>query len=370
MLIPSIDAERRHENIEGTGIVSCARYFVFFVDQSELKRLKTEPNGGRNSVIETLCIQLNIAAQDGKKCQRNIYRGLNTLVLHKNYYTYRAIFVEGINNINACELYLMNADSSSAIRNYSMDFTMRGSCPAYYNSFINTNSEKKMENIEWMDMHQMNASYMDLPFPQYYTKEHQIVEEGGYTDLNWDIGVSHRFSGYELVDHYTENIKFVDMQRWDSCYGAIRHNIDDHQLDTEDPIHTPIDVLPNTTNSLLNNIIYIYDTEMGVNFKNAEFFNIFDKATIADVIKELDGVFKKRFKDLESQYGSIRAIFNVNNLGNAMDVRFRDYRPDNQPNLLTTPNKTNNFIKFDRNSIVENKIHYIIDERPVPGLVK
>ena len=115
-----------------------------------------------------------------------------------------------------------------------------------------------------------------------------------------------------------------------------------------------------TAESILNGYSFIYDSQMGIGVKtipgvtSVPYSDFRLKENLVSNLQQLTDFVKMEAKLIEQKYGSIRMYYVPLMSGDKLDIKYKDYKDENQPDF----NKT----KIDKGySVEENLIEDIID---------
>ena len=115
-----------------------------------------------------------------------------------------------------------------------------------------------------------------------------------------------------------------------------------------------------TAESILNGYSFIYDSQMGIGVKtipgvtSVPYSDFRLKENLVSNLQQLTDFVKMEAKLIEKKYGSIRMYYVPLMSGDKLDIKYKDYKDENQPDF----NKT----KIDKGySVEENLIEDIID---------
>jgi hypothetical protein len=115
-----------------------------------------------------------------------------------------------------------------------------------------------------------------------------------------------------------------------------------------------------TAESILNGYSFIYDSQIGIGVKtipgvtSVPYSDFRLKENLVSNLQQLTDFVKMEAKLIEQKYGSIRMYYVPLMSGDKLDIKYKDYKDENQPDF----NKT----KIDKGySVEENLIEDIID---------
>lgn len=340
------------DGLGNSDIKGMERYFYIFVDRNMMNTRLYD----KHAVIEALVIQVNISYQNGRDVTENLYRINDSSVITKNVYAWNGYFPDGVENFQTGELRLINGTSIRLINNYDLQRS-RHLNPGFYSNLINSNSPDK--NLFDYELANCLSS---LPYPEYYTKEHQISVTSEYVDLIDYNNYTMIKTGAELIDNHTKNLTVLDIKAWDTLIPEIVDEIMNRQVDENDVMHIPCSGFIGSANNLLSDITYIYDSDLGVNFTSGHipFSKLVVPTSLGAYFEDFNLKMQNEFKKLEKIHGNIRVHYSAKDRGDRMAIYCKDYNSDSQP--ILTPKISDNSMNFDKNNIFDVIINEVISE--------
>lgn len=323
-----VSPEKKYmKNLEDIGVKRCARKLIFFVDRTEYDM---------NMVKIGKCIQINISAFSGSNdiSRQFGFDMSNGITVKQAVYTYNCIFPNGAGDLQSVQMILENAYSMDELNDFNERTEMHSDI-GIYDQNIST-VEGKMAALQ-MTGKAFNSSTV-LP-PQFYSDNHQMKEERECYSIIWNQNKLY-YEGHELIDPYT-SIEIHDLKSWDTMIPMLRQNIMMKSANPKDPnsINFISSLFVPTTEAMLDNYIYIYDSLMGINVKPLvpgkvlpmSEFRI--KENLIESLRFLKDIVQAEAKCIEAAHGNIRLYYTPTLSGDKLKVSFLDYEKENQPDF-------------------------------------
>lgn len=323
-----ISPEKKYaKDLSDIGVKRCLRKLIFFVD-------KTEFDLGIVKVGKA--VQINISAAIGTNDfsrELGIVSG-NSVSVKQSVYTYNCIFPMGMADLQAAQMVLEDAYSMDELNDFNERVDYHSDI-GIYDQNVST-VEGKMTSLQLAG--QAFRSSTVLP-PQYYTDAHQTKEERECYSIIWQ-SCKLVYEGHELIDPYT-TIEIQDLKSWDTMIPMLRQDImmKSANINEHNGINFISSLFVPTTEAMMNNYIYIYDSLLGINVKPVnpgqplELSEFRLKENLIAQLRFLKDLVEGEAKCIEAEKGNIRLYYIPNMTGDKLKVSFLDYNKDNQPDF-------------------------------------
>ena len=334
--------EQLRMDLSECGITKCSRKLIFFVDKIEYE-LGTCKFGK--------AIQINLSVETGNISDSMSMFGIvtrNSSIVKNCVYKYDVIFPNGPSDLQSAVLILQDAYTIEEINDFDDRLAYKNDMVKYNKSLCATDGKmEELASIRDLDRNQ-------IPIPKYYNMKHQEYCEKENFSIIWTT-YSLTYEGHELIDPNTY-VEIHDVKTYDTLMTTLIQQIqmksaNKTELNTVNMIS---DCFIITAESLLNGYSFIYDTEMGINVKSIPGvtsvpygqFRIIEN--LVSNLQMLTDFIKMEAKLIEKKYGSIRMYYVPLMSGDKLDIKFKDYKQENQPDF----NKT----KIDKGYTIEESL--------------
>lgn len=340
--------EQLRRDLTECGITKCSRKIIFFVDKAEYEL-------GTCRVGKAIQINLSVETGDISDSMRSF--GLitkNSSTVKNCVYKYDVVFPNGPYDLQSAVMLLQDAYTIEEINDFDDRLAYRNDMVKYNRALCTT--EGKMEEL---------ASIRDIdrnhvPIPKYYTMKHQEMGENEQYSIIWTT-YSLSYEGHELIDPNTY-IEIHDLKTYDTLLTTLIHQIQMKSSDKSDlnTVNMISDCFIVTAESLLNGFSFIYDSQMGINVKtipgvtSVPYSGFRIKENLASNLQMVTDFIKMEAKLIEKKYGSIRMYYVPLMSGDKLDIKYKDYKNENQPDF----NKT----KIDKGYTIEESLVEDIQE--------
>ena len=331
-------------------IMDAKRFLYLYFDANDIEAYQ-QKREDKTTVKIGKAIQINLSV--AKAGAENIeiipwVRGSgNSNYITMNMYVYDTRFMGSIENFYDAEFTLINAAAGSTTNDFDIHKAFTNGARMYSRDIRDDPAKKQLIK----SITQVTAP--TIPDPIYYTMQQQenCINEiyciTALTDVIW-----HR--GYELIDDYT-TISIMDIRKMDTFNMQIRDKMREiHSLCNEKDINgnSKINMFDNAEIasymmwqdflSMQHGYMYIYDSQLGKNIvptKNAYMafgnskkgFRM--KESMVEDLENTIQMLEDFSKNVESKFGSINLMYIPGFYGNKIHVNFKDYNPENQPNI-------------------------------------
>jgi len=325
---------------EVTGLIKARRTLFLFVDKESL-------NAG--TVMKAKCAIVNECVYDSKKSYTH------SLVVPGSHFIRNAVYfgdvtANVIGNITHGEN-IFTLDNCVA---KEKQIVPHGDTISYDPNYYSV--KMASYNICDIEMSGIANSYENLNIPpQFYNEYHMCLMTGDYVDL-----LTEPFgSKTKLKDLITKECKVVMMDA--SKYDTMRLSLTNRILDAETVCKDSMDL-----NNIIGNAfdeycghgaIFIYDSNVkgsghdgvGIQEGYVPYGTWYNPEYLGKNLNQALTAFSLNCKDVEAQYGDIRVLFAPGSLGNRYKIRFKEYKPNNQPfpmlgNFDNVNNTRTNFV--------------------------
>lgn len=168
--------------------------------------------------------------------------------------------------------------------------------------------------------------------PKYYSEYDMYKDLGDWYEIG-DYYYDMKTKISDLIDNFT-TIQFNDISKYDTMRLELLGKIVNVENTFRKSIEVPCALGSAFTSYVGKGTIFIYDSDAfglnkdGVNAKGGiiplgEYYN---KPWLADNLKNSLDMFRYNCKDIESEYGHVRVLFNPDAIGNKYKIRFKDYK--------------------------------------------
>ncbi len=322
-----MDPSKQHDyELQAYNIKKASREILLFVDHQEF--LEKRVRYGK-------AIQINISAQIGMIDSEIFTLGVrtkNNASIKMNVYCYSVLFDHfmGADNIRGAEFLLQNAYSAENIEDFDLKFTSRPYVGIYNKDF--SSDQDRVMSVK--DMFFNNSS---IPLPIYYTQEQQKRNENDSVTIAWlDYPIT--YEGHQLIDRNT-NMTIHDINAWDSMIDIYFTSMDNIKklANAENTINIIGDMFVPSVQPILSGFAFIYDTEEKCNIQkipNRVHIPMVEFRQKSQMYEDLDDIMnniKYQAHHLEKEHGSVHIYYMPLLFGDKMQIEFKDYLPDNQP---------------------------------------
>ena len=340
--------EKTRQDLSACKIEKYSRKIIFFVDRTEYE-LGICKYGK--------AIQINLSVETGNISDSMKAFGLttkNASILKNAVYKYDVYFPNGPMDLQGAVMILQDAYTAEEINDFDQRVAYIND-PVKYNKSI-CSVEGKMKALASIKDIDRNK----IPLPLYYNMEHQYMNEGESFSIIWTLS-SINYEGHQLIDGNTY-LEIHDLKTYDTMMKTLIQEIQMKSSNRCDlnSVNIISDLFLPTAESILNGYSFIYDSQMGIGVKtipgitSVPYSDFRIKENLASNLQQLTDFVKSEAKHIEKKYGSIRMYYVPLMSGDKLDIKYKDYTPDNQPDF----NKT----KIDKGySVEENLIEDIND---------
>lgn len=334
--------EKLRQDLTECGISKCSRKIIFFVDKTEYEL---------GSCKFGKAIQINLSVETG-----NISDGAQTFgIITKNsstikncVYKYDVFFPTGPYDLQGAVLLLQDAYTIEEVNDFDQRISYKNDMVKYNRAVCSI--EGKMEELAAIRDIDRNS----IPFPLYYNMSHQEYCEKEKLSIIWTEH-SMSYEGHELIDPQTY-IEIHDIKTYDTLLTTLIHQIQQKSSNKSDlnTVNMISDCFVVTAETLLNGYSFIYDTQMGINVKSipgvtsVPYGGFRIKENLVSNLQMLTDFIKMEAKLIEKKYGSIRMYYVPLMSGDKLDIKYKDYKDENQPDFNQT--------KIDKGYTIEESL--------------
>lgn len=338
-------------DFENMNIDKVARKIMIFVDKTEFEM----------GLCKTgKAIQINMCASKSVRndnTKRLFVDTRNNTEVDCSVYTYNAIFTQGVFNPESIALVLNNAYSICEVTDFDNMLTSRSDL-GEYNRLLSTTDDGIQ--LEAMDGANMFMNRADVVPPIYYNSTHMLREENDSYSIIW-VSTSISYNLSELIDEFTI-VEIYDLKTWDTMIPFLVRDIQDKSTNKND--RNSINMINNlyniTTETIMSGYMFIYDSQMGYNVKsipgitNVPMASYRSKGNLIRDLTMIKDSFISECKSLESEKGDIRVYYSPLLSGDKLQVHFKEYDSDNQPDF----NKS----KIDKDFTITESVTNTVNE--------
>jgi hypothetical protein len=334
--------EKTRQDLSSCGIEKYSRKIVFFVDRGEYEM----------GICKTgKAIQINLSVETGNISDSMKAFGLltrNASIIKNAVYKYDVFFPNGPLDLQSAVMILQDAYTVEEINDFDQRVAYKNDPVKYNKSICGVNG--KMEALATIkDLDRNN-----IPLPLYYNKDHQMMNEGEAFSIIWTTE-SINYEGHQLIDANTY-LEIHDLKTYDTMMKTLIQQIQMKSSNKSDlnSVNLISDCFLVTAESLLNGYSFIYDSQMGIGVKSipgltsVPYSDFRIKENLASNLQQLTDFIKMEAKHIEKKYGSIRLYYVPLMSGDKLDIKYKDYTDDNQPDF----NKT----KIDKGYSIEESL--------------
>lgn len=335
--------DKLKSDLENSGIARCSRKIIFFVDKTEF--LAGTCKFGK-------AIQINLCVETGTLSDSMKAFGLttkNSSLVKNSVYKYDVAFPYGCGDIRSAYMILKDAYSVEEINEFDNRLAYKNDIGTY-----NKDVAQVEGNAELLESAN-GYNRTEIPLPIYYNNTQQYLNEGENFSIIWLSGTI-AYDAQDLIDQYTV-IEVHEDKTYDSLLPVLMNEIQVKSENKNDinSVNMISDCFVVTSESLLNGFSFIYDSQIGINVvplvKTVPFSGFRIKENLAANLSMIRDFVKAEAKLIEQKHGNIRLYYAPFMSGDKLQIKFLDYKQENQPDFNTT--------KIDKGySIQEN----ILDE--------
>lgn len=340
--------EQLRRDLSDCGITKCSRKIIFFVDKTEYE-LGTCKTGK--------AIQINLSVSSGSITDSLKTFGLvtkNSSTVKNCVYKYDVFFANGPYDLQGAVMLLQDAYSIEEVNDFDQRVSYKNDMVKYNRSVCTT--EGKMDELAGIKDLDRNS----VPLPKFYNMEHQDLCENEKYSIIWNTS-NISYEGHELIDPNTY-IEIHDLKTYDTLLTTLIHQIQMKSSNKSDlnTVNMISDCFVVTAESLLNGYSFIYDSEMGINVKtipgvtSVPYSGFRIKENLVSNLQMLTDFIKMEAKLIEKKYGSIRMYYVPLMSGDKLDIKYKDYKNENQPDFNQT--------KIDKGYTIEESLVEDIQE--------
>lgn len=340
--------EKTRQDLSACGIEKYSRKIIFFVDRTEYEM----------GICKTgKAIQINLSVETGTISDSLKAFGIitkNSSILKNAVYKYDVFFPNGPMDLQGAFLVLQDAYTAEEINDFDERVAYINDATKYNKSICSIDG--KMEALATIKDIDRNK----IPLPLYYNMDHQNMNEGESYSIIWTTE-SLTYEGHQLIDANTY-LEIHDLKTYDTMMKTLIQQIQMKSSNKSDlnSVNVISDCFVMTAESILNGYSFIYDSQMGIGVKtipgvtSVPYSDFRLKENLVSNLQQLTDFVKMEAKLIEKKYGSIRMYYVPLMSGDKLDIKYKDYKDENQPDF----NKT----KIDKGySVEENLIEDIID---------
>ena len=336
--------DKLKEDLKECGIDKYSRKIIFFVDKAEMDL----------GICKTgKAIQINLSVETGNISDGMKSFGLttrNASIIKNAVYKYDVFFPNGPLDLKSAVLILQDAYTVEEINDFDTRLGYLNEMVKYNKSICSIDG--KMEELAASTSFDFDRN--NLPLPIYYNEKHQRMNEGESFSIIW-LPNSFSYEGHELIDANTF-IEIHDLKTYDTMMKTLLQEIQMKSADKSDinSVNVISDCFQISAESLLNGYSFIYDSQLGMGVKTipgvttVPYSNYRIKEMMASKLQQLTDSIRQEANLIERKYGSIRMYYVPLMSGDKLDIVYKDFKEDNQPDF----NKT----RIDKGYSIEEKM--------------
>jgi len=316
-------------DLKQCGILKCSRKLIFFVDRTEFM-MGTCRNGK--------AIQINLSVDVDKDSSTirgiGLSNNLNGTNLKNSVYKYDVVFPFGTEDLRGAVMWLVDAYSVEETNDFDNKVVYKNDIGKYNREMCAIDGK-----IETLNPYRNTI----ITLPLYYNELHQSISEGGkIPSIIW-MQNKIQYEAHELIDRHTV-IEVHDIKTYDTLIQTLIGQIQYKSSNRSElnSVNFISDCFVVTAESMLNGYSFIYDTEMGVNVKtipgitSVPYSQFRIKENLISNLSMLKDFVVQEAKLIEKKHGSIRLYYVPLMSGDKLDIKFKDYSPDKQPDFNQT----------------------------------
>ena len=334
--------ERLRQDLSECGIIKCSRKIIFFVDRYEFEAGMCKYGKA---------IQINLSVEAGSVTDTMKSFGLttrNASAIKNNVYKYDVFFPNGPMDLQSAVLILQDAYTVEEINNFDDRCAYKNDIVKYNKSICSVDG--KMEELASINDIERNQ----IPFPIYYNQSHQEMHDGERFSIIWSTKAL-SYEGHELIDANTY-LEIHDLKTYDTLMQTLIQQIQMKSSNKSElnSVNMISDCFVLTAETLLNGYTFIYDSQMGINVKSipgvtsVPYSDFRLKENLVSNLQLLTNFVKQEAQLIEKKYGSIRLYYMPLMSGDKLEIKYKDYRNETQPDF----NKT----KIDKGYSIEESL--------------
>ena len=328
---PFVDPETKlQDDLEACGIAKYSRKIIFFVDRSEYEL----------GICKTgKAIQINLSVETGTIGDTMKSFGLttrNSSVVKNAVYKYDVFFPNGPLDLQSAVLLLQDAYTIEEVNDFDNKVAYKNDIVKYNKTICSIDGKmEELATIRDLDRNQ-------IPLPLYYNQAHQELNEHERFSIIWTTEAL-SYEGFQLIDRNTY-LEIHDLKTYDTMMQTLIQQIQMKSSNKSElnSVNLISDCFVVTAESLLNGYTFIYDSQLGINVKTipgvtkVPYGDFRVKENLVSNLQNLCDFVKMEAKLIEKKYGSIRLYYVPLMSGDKLDIKYKDYKDETQPDFNKT----------------------------------